>query len=879
MKTKWSLLEKKSKLTPFDIPIDYNILNILANRGITKKNDIIKFINPKLENLEDPQGLIDLDLAILEIEDAIKNDKKICIYGDYDVDGITSTSILYLSLKKLGTSNIIYYIPLRNEGYGLNKNAIDEIKSKNVDLIITVDCGISSHSEVEYIKELGMRVVITDHHDIPSNIPKSHACVNPKRLDNKYSFPNLAGVGVVFMLVYTMFKKLNRLEEIFDFLDIVALGTIADIMPLIKENRIIVKHGLEKFKTTKNLGLRSIINKLELNNKDITVGDVSFKIAPIFNAVGRLSDAKLAVKLLISESTVEINALAQNLISNNINRKKIQDEIIDNLLEEIEHNNYNKKDILIFHSPEFHHGIIGIVASKVVEKYYKPAIIIEENLDEGIAVGSCRSVEGFNITKALSYFSKDLIKFGGHSNAAGFTIKLENLEKFKKDMEEYATKQLQGISLIKNINIDMKIPAQKISYEFIQSLNLLKPFGFGNSTPILMTENCIIHNPNLIGAKKQHLKFDIDQKGFSVKNAIWFNNSDKISELTNDSIFYDIVFKLEISEFNDRFYPNILIEDMKKSKLKDDRFHFYHSMYYTSFPIKSVFYTTIDIDSEDKLHIKKNFSNYSIMMGKKTISKLDQNISNLLDQLHNFYNYEFEIKIEEIDKRQYHNIVHILIKKKHKLENYSNSDSVQFRNIKNFLLKDIPYNDFTKKALSIFYKENKSIHINRNNIKIELEEEPVDITESYLYNLLLTISIKYYFENDRKINFYTTNKYFKEKPEFKTYCNFIDKINIRNSNDICIFDFNSIKLPNFKLNYEKAIVIYDSEIKSDKLENIIFNIKLPKNIVKINKNLLKNIDYESIFLHYLPIENKKYILELAKKGKIIYTDNSIIDYY
>ena len=342
MKTKWSLLEKKSKLTPFDIPIDYNILNILANRGITKKNDIIKFINPKLENLEDPQGLIDLDLAILEIEDAIKNDKKICIYGDYDVDGITSTSILYLSLKKLVTSNIIYYIPLRNEGYVLNKNAIDEIKSKNVDLIITVDCGISSHSEVEYIKELGMRVVITDHHDISSNIPKSHACVNPKRLDNKYSFPNLAGVGVVFMLVYTMFKKLNRLEEVFDFLDIVALGTIADIMPLIKENRIIVKHGLEKFKTTKNLGLRSIINKLELNNKDITVGDVSFKIAPIFNAVGRLSDAKLAVKLLISESTVEINALAQNLISNNINRKKIQDEIIDNLLEEIEHNNYNK---------------------------------------------------------------------------------------------------------------------------------------------------------------------------------------------------------------------------------------------------------------------------------------------------------------------------------------------------------------------------------------------------------------------------------------------------------------------------------------------------------------------------------------------------------
>lgn len=881
METKWTLFVGRAKLTPFDISLDYNILNILNNRGITKKKDIIKFIQPSLNDLEDPSKLVDMNIAIKRIVLAIKNKEKICIYGDYDVDGISSTSLLYLSLKKLD-ANVSYYIPLRNEGYGLNKQALQELKESGIDLVISVDCGISSFEEANYAKSINLDLIITDHHDISASgeIPKAIACINPKRIDNEYSFPNIAGVGVSFLLVYELFRYYNILEEVYEYLDLVALGTIADIMPLIKENRIFVKFGLEKLKNTRNLGLKTILKKIELENKELTSGDISFKVAPIFNAVGRLSDAKLAVKLLISDNLSEINALADTLISNNISRKKIQEEIIEKVFEEIENKKLNENYILISHSPNYHHGIIGIVASKILENYYKPTIIMEENPDEGIAVASCRSIEGFNITKALSYVSKLLIKFGGHSNAAGFTIKLENIEEFKKQIEIYAKKELEGIKLVKNINIDMKIPAQKISYEFIQSLHLLKPFGFGNPTPILMTENCIIHNFNSVGNDNKHLKFDLEQKGFSVKNAIWFNNGNLLSKIkSNSNIFYDIVFKLEINEYQNRFYPSVMIEDMKKSELKDDILSYYHSIFYTSFPMKSVFYTTLDIDIDSKIYLKKNFKNYSILSGQKTISKLENNISNLLSTLNELYNIDFELKIEEIIDVKTHKIVHILIKRKLLLENYTNKDNVMFRNIKKFLLGDLEYNSFNKEALSVFYKENKSLFINKDNINIYLENKKIDIKEDYFYDLLLTIAIKYYFDYNKKINFYTKNKKFKNDNFLKTYCNFLDKILVTSVEDICIYDFNSIEIPNFKLKYKKCVIFSNKVYTKKELYVIKKDIKLENNILKFKTSVLNSIDYDNIFLHFIPNNDKIKLINKIKEGKIIYADESIIKYY
>ncbi|WP_156299219.1 single-stranded-DNA-specific exonuclease RecJ [Streptobacillus canis] len=883
METKWILSETRSKLTNFDLPIDNNILNILANRGIVDEKDIVNFINPSLENLEDPLRLKDLGLAASYILEAIKENKNICIYGDYDVDGITSTSLLYLVLKKIGAKNLDYYIPLRNEGYGLNKDAIQEIKDKETDLIITVDCGISSYYDVEFINSLGMQVIVTDHHDLPSDkkLPRGLACINPKRLDNEYSFPNIAGVGVAFLLAYELFRRLDMKEEIYRYLDIASLGTIADIMPIIKENRIIVKYGLERLKNSSNLGLKTILNKLELTDKELTTGDVSFKIAPIFNAAGRLADAKLGVKLLISNNQNEVNVLADNLISNNIDRRKLQDEIIENVLNELKDKDLSDKYILISHSPNYHHGIIGIVASKVLETYYKPCIIMEENPEEGIAVASCRSVEGFNITKALSSVSKLLVKFGGHANAAGFTIKLENLEEFKKEIEKYAKEQLENIKLTKNIKIDMKIPAQKISYEFIQSLNLLKPFGFGNPTPLLMSENCIIHNPKTVGTNDQHLKFDIDQKGFSVKNAIWFNGGENLKELKKNHIFYDVVFKLETNEYKDRFYPSIMIEDMKQSKLKDDRFQYYHSMYNTSFPMKSVFYTTLDLANVEleKIYIKRNFNSYSVMTGQKALSKLDPNISTLLSNLNEFYGFNFDVKVENIEERENHKIVHILIKRSYELINYSNQDKVQFRNIKNYILGAQEYNEVTKEILSKYFKEDESIFISRNNISFNLENEKVVIKDKFFYPLLLTLGIKYFFDNNKKMVFYTKNKYFVKNHHLKNYFEFKNRVDISDKIDSCIFDFNSIEMPIFKLKYDKALIFCDKDYTKNKLYVIKKEVDLPPNILRLQKKLLSGLDYDKIFLEYLPIKNKLSLINEAKNGQVIYTDESIIEYF
>ncbi|NYV27652.1 single-stranded-DNA-specific exonuclease RecJ [Streptobacillus felis] len=883
METKWILSEIKSKLTNFDLPIDNNILNILANRGIVDEKDIVSFINPNLENLEDPLRLKDLDLAASYILEAIKQNQNICIYGDYDVDGITSTSLLYLVLKQIGAKNLDYYIPLRNEGYGLNKDAIKEIKDKGTDLIITVDCGISSYYDVEYINELDMKVIVTDHHDLPSDkrLPRSLACINPKRTDNEYSFPNIAGVGVAFLLSYELFRRLDMKDEIYNYLDIATLGTIADIMPIIKENRIIVKYGLEKLRNSKNLGLRTILNKTELTGKELTTGDISFKIAPIFNAAGRLADAKLGVKLLISDNQNEINVLADNLISNNIDRRKIQDEIIENVLNELKDKDLSDKYILISHSPLYHHGIIGIVASKVLETYYKPCIIMEENPDEGIAVASCRSIEGFNITKALSSVSKLLVKFGGHANAAGFTIKLENLEQFKKEIEKYAKNELENIKLTKNIKIDMKIPAQKVSYEFIQSLNLLKPFGFGNPTPLLLSENCIIHNPKTVGNTEQHLKFDIDQKGFSVKNAIWFNGGSNLKQLKKNNIFYDVVFKLETNEYKDRFYPSILIEDMKESKLKDDRFQYYHSMYNTSFPMKSVFYTTLDLEDIDieKIYLKRSFNTYTVMSGQRALSKLDTNVSTLLSNLNDFYGFEFEIKMENVEIRENHKIVHILIKRNYEIQNYSNQDKVQFRNIKKQILGEQEYNDVTKEILSKYYKEDESVFISNNNISYYIDEDKIKIKEQFYYPLLLTIGMKYFFDHDKKMVFYTKNKFFVKNNYLRNYFEFKNKVDIKDKIDNAIFDFNSIGMPIFKLKYEKAVFFCDKDYTKTKLYVIKKETYLPPNIFRLNKKILSSIDYDKIFLEYLPIKNKLSLIKEAKIGQVIYTDDSIIEYF
>lgn len=751
--TKWNIknIPKDKDIKINNIPVDKDILKILFSRGIKSPGEIRDFLNPKLENLQNPNKLYDVEKAVKIIREAIRKNINIWIYGDYDVDGITSTAVLYLALKELGAENVSYYIPIRDEGYGLNNDALKKIKDSGGELVITVDCGVTAFEEIKFANSINLPVIITDHHNLQGKkVPEALAVINPKRIENEYTFESLAGVGTVFMLVLSLFESYGKKEEAFEYLDLVSIGTIADIVPLLSENRILTRFGLEKLPFTKNRGLAFLLYKLfnsgenKGNNpkSEYSTYDVGFIIAPVFNAAGRLKDAKMVVKLLTSDNNREIEIIVKELINKNFERKELQNRIVEMIEKNIEKNKINEDFVIIDYSPEYHHGIIGIAASKIVDTYYKPVIIMEVKEDEGIAVGSCRSIEGFNILNALQSMPELFVKFGGHSGAAGFTIPIKNIELFKRKINEYAKKILKDDDFIKIINIDKQIPMQKMSYEFFKTIELLKPFGFGNPMPTFQTKNVLLENIKFIGENKNHIMFDLKQKGFVIKNAVWFGSGEYFKEL-NENLFYDIVYKLKIEEFQDRYYTKAYIEDMKASELKDDTLLYYHSLYNTSFPIKSIFYTHLDLDAENPLSMKNEFDQISLFQGRKFVGRLDYNISNLLIQLKKYFNWNFTVKIENITKSSTHNIVDILIKRDFSFECYDYTDIGIFKRIKDFLIGNMEYDSFTKNLLSLFFRQNKDLILSFENKSSEnFKNNPEKyIKPENLINFLLTVGI------------------------------------------------------------------------------------------------------------------------------------------
>ena len=751
--TKWNIknIPKDKDIKINNIPVDKDILKILFSRGIKSPGEIRDFLNPKLENLQNPNKLYDVEISVKIIREAIRKNKNIWIYGDYDVDGITSTAVLYLALKELGAENVSYYIPIRDEGYGLNNDALKKIKDSGGELVITVDCGITAFEEIKFANSINLPVIITDHHNLQGKkVPEALAVINPKRIENEYTFESLAGVGTVFMLVLSLFESYGKKEEAFEYLDLVSIGTIADIVPLLSENRILTRFGLEKLPFTKNRGLAFLLYKLfnsgekKGNNpkSEYSTYDVGFIIAPVFNAAGRLKDAKMVVKLLTSDNNREIEIIVKELINKNFERKELQSRIVEMIEKNIEKNKINEDFVIIDYSPEYHHGIIGIAASKIVDTYYKPVIIMEVKEDEGIAVGSCRSIEGFNILNALQSMPELFVKFGGHAGAAGFTIPIKNIELFKRKINEYAKKILKEDDFVKIINIDKQIPMQKMSYEFFKTIELLKPFGFGNPMPTFQTKNVLLENIKFIGENKNHIMFDLKQKGFVIKNAVWFGSGEYFKEL-NENLFYDIVYKLKIEEFQDRYYTKAYIEDMKASELKDDTLLYYHSLYNTSFPIKSIFYTHLDLDVETPLSLKNEFDQISLFQGRKFVGRLDYNISNLLIQLKKYFNWNFTVKVENIVKSSTHNIVDILIKRDFSFECYDYTDIGIFKRIKDFLIGNMEYDSFTKNLLSLFFRQNKDLILSFENKSSEnFKNNPEKyIKPENLINFLLTVGI------------------------------------------------------------------------------------------------------------------------------------------
>ncbi len=534
------------------------LATILSNKKISKKEDIEKFLNPKRNNFHDPFLMPDMEIAVDRIIKAIETKEKIMIYGDYDVDGITSITVLKQFLADRGIVADTYIPNRLDEGYGLNKKAIEEIAKQNYTLMITVDCGISGIDEVEYANSLGIETIITDHHEQAEIIPNALAVVDAKRKDNKYPFNQLAGVGVVFKLIQAIGFSLELEEkEYLKYLDLVCVGTISDIVPLVDENRVIAKLGLKLVEVTKNLGLKTLLDTV--GYKKIDSITISFGVAPRINACGRMGYQEEALNLFLTKDLEEAKEISNKLNEYNKERQDKEKRIFAEAIEKIEKGEKDKSCIILGNE-NWHHGVIGIVASKVTDMYFKPSILIcfEE---QGDGKGSGRSIPGFDLHEALTKCDKYIEKFGGHSMAIGITVKKDNFEEFKKQFEEYA-KNSDIDKIIPIIYIDEEITLKDINLKAVQELQLLEPFGEGNKMPLFLYKNLRIDSIRALSEGK-HLKLTLKDDNMVI-DAIGFN----MGEYTNDYLIgdkVDIVGNLEINSFNGIDKVQINLKDIRKS--------------------------------------------------------------------------------------------------------------------------------------------------------------------------------------------------------------------------------------------------------------------------------------------------------------------------
>lgn len=562
MNKKWQLNEVNDELAD-KIANEFNIskivASIIANKGLKDNNEIEVFLHPRRGDFHDPFLMPDMDKAVARIIQAIDNKEKVAIYGDYDVDGITSSTVLHRFLEERGLHTDIYIPNRLNEGYGLNKKEIEAIAETKHTLIITVDCGITGYDEIEYAKTFGIDTVVTDHHEPPEKLPDAIAVVDCKRKDNKYPFNGLAGVGVAFKLTQALAIKLNLPEESYlKYLDIVCVGTISDIVPLVDENRTISKLGLRLVKQTRNIGLKVLLESI--GYKKIDSNTISFGIAPRINACGRMGHEKEALKLFLTNNIEEAKQITQKLNEYNLQRQEIEKRIFDEAQELMQNPEEQKLPCIVLRKENWHHGVIGIVSSKITDMYFKPSILM--CIEEGnIAKGSGRSIPGFDIHEALENCKENIKQFGGHSMAIGITIDNDKFDDFKKQIEEYAeSKQISEIVPV--LNIDEKVQLKNINLSDIKDLELLEPFGEANKPPIFQINNLKIESIRTLTQGK-HLKLDVKEENTRF-SAIGFN----LGNLANDYKIGDkvnIAGFLEINSFNGMDSIQINIKDIMKS--------------------------------------------------------------------------------------------------------------------------------------------------------------------------------------------------------------------------------------------------------------------------------------------------------------------------
>jgi len=538
------------------------IAQILLNRGVGTFDEARYFLKPTMDDLHNPFLMAGMDQAIERIASAIEKNEHIMIFGDYDVDGTTSTTLLYLTIKLL-TDQVSYFIPDRlKEGYGLSIYGIQVAKERGAGLILAVDCGITANKEVDQARLMGLDVIIIDHHVPGETLPDAVAVLNPKRMDCAYPFKELCGVGLAYKVAQALAEQVGLPDHaVYTHMDLVALGTTADIVPLRDENRVLTKYGLAMIQETKKVGLQALINAVGLKQKEIVTGHVVFGLAPRINAAGRMGDASRVVRLLTTENREEAEQLAEELNMENIRRRQQDSVAFEEARDEVENDAFlNEANGIVLASERWHPGIIGIVASRMVEAFSRPVIMIAMN--GGTGRGSARTMGDFHLYNAIKECADLLIQFGGHHHAAGLSIARENVTAFQQRFHEVVTANATPEDFISRLNIDSEIEFDEVTPRLMKLLKMLGPFGPDNNHPVLVSRNLtLVGAPNIIGSEKTHLKFKVRQNNHVI-DAIGFGMADYADQLRAQPNRVHLAYTLEENTWHGKTSTQLRIKDI-----------------------------------------------------------------------------------------------------------------------------------------------------------------------------------------------------------------------------------------------------------------------------------------------------------------------------
>ncbi len=545
--------------------IEYSIANLLVQKGITTFDAAKEFFRPDLKNLHDPFLMKDMQKAIDRLNIAREKKESLLIYGDYDVDGTTSVSLVYLYFKEY-FDIIDYYIPDRdNEGYGISIEGINYASENNFSLIIALDCGIKAVEKIEYARTKGVDFIICDHHTPGDTIPGAVAVLDAKQKDCEYPYKELSGGGVGVKLIQGFQASLKKdFDELIQYLDLVAVSIASDIVPITGENRVLSHFGLIQLNNSPSNGLKTILKVSRIQSKNITIEDIVFRIGPRINAAGRMESGKKSVDLLVSEDEKPAMLIAEKINDINIDRRSVDSNITCEALSIIDSDeNLQKRKSTVLFNPEWHKGVIGIVASRLMEHYYRPTIILTKS--NGFATGSARSVNGFDLYDAIEKCSDLLVNFGGHKYAAGLTLKLENVEEFKKKFEEVVEENIQPDQLIPVVEIDSELQLNQIDDKFYRVLNQFSPFGPENMAPVFLTENVADNGEGkVVGANSEHLKLSLIQEEdpYKVFSAIAFGRGKALKKIKGGHAF-DICYSVGKNNFRGQSTLQLNIKDIK----------------------------------------------------------------------------------------------------------------------------------------------------------------------------------------------------------------------------------------------------------------------------------------------------------------------------